>query len=78
MPSKRRPTDAQRLRAALDASGLSQDAYARRLGLAGKSSLAPCIADPPSRAALGSTVRLAWLLSQHPELADELAEEFGG
>ena len=72
----RRPTDSQRLRAALEASGRTQDAYARLLGLAGKSSLAPWIAETP-RPAPGPAVRLAWLLARHPELAQELVEEFG-
>jgi hypothetical protein len=38
--------------------------------------LAPWIAGTP-RPALGPAVRLAWLLTRHPELADELVEEFG-
>lgn len=73
-----RPPDAEILRTANAAAGGTQRQFATEvLGLEGLSGYTAWIGDPPRRKALGPAVRLAWLITQHPELADELRAAFG-
>lgn len=71
-------TDADILRAANDATGRTQSQFARGvLGLDSLSGYTAWIAHTNPKPALAPAVRLAWLITRHPELADEIETEFG-
>ena len=71
MPDKARRTDAERLRAGVEATG-TRAQFAQLIGVS-VSGLDGWLAGKP---VMGPIPRLAWLLTTHPELAEEIRAEF--